>query len=409
MKVLHVVQRYPPAIGGAESWCRGLARFQAARGDDVTVLTTRAVTDDDLWADPPHRPSARAVGATDVDGGVHVVRCPVAAPLGPAGQRMLPRLGASMLARAHSPELYGRLLHRARSCDVVHAHAVPGPHVFAAWIATRLARRPLVLTPFLHAGDEEHESRAVGGVLRSADALVAMTRAEADALAHLGVAPSRITVATNAIDGPDGPPPDAAAVRAALGIANDRPLIVFVGRKSPTKGIDVLLDAHARLAHVPAPVLVLVGPTTAWFRGRLVPSDGVHDLPPLSERDKVAVIAASDVLVLPSAHESFGGVFLDAWSAGIPVIGADIPSVREVIGDAGFLFRAGDAADLAARIEQVLRDPGVARAAAKRGRTRLSSELTWARVGAAVDTAYAQARAGRAARGARSVRSPSWG
>jgi glycosyltransferase involved in cell wall biosynthesis len=405
MNVLHVIQRYPPALGGAEAWCRGLARWQVARGDAVTVLTCRATTDDQLWSDPPHHAGACAVGSSDVDGGVQVVRCAVAAPFGPAGQRLCERLHVPMLARAHSPELYGHLLRRARAVDVVHAHAVPGPHVFAAWIAARVARRPFVLTPLFHAGDVEHESRAVRRLIRAADALVAITAAEVHALTGRGVDSARVILATNALD--DLPPvPPAADIRATLGVARDRALLVFLGRKGPTKGLGILLEALAHLRHTPPPLLVLAGPSTEWWRACLSghPAAPVVDLPPLSESTKAALLAACDLLVLPSRHESFGGVFLEAWRAGTPVVGADIPSVREVIGDAGWLFRPDDAVDLARRIDDVLADPDGRRASVRRARARLENEFTWARVGAAVEAAYERALAPRTAPRAASAR-----
>lgn len=411
MRVLHVIQRYPPALGGAEGWCRGLARRQAARGDTVTVLATRAVTDDELWRDPPHAPTSCAVGPCDLDDGVRVVRCPVAPPLGPAGRRLLPRLGVPMLSRAHSPELYGRLLANAPHADVIHAHAVPGPHVFAARIVARIARRPFVLTPFLHPDDDEHASRAVGSVLRAAGAVVAMTRAEAGMLETRGVSRARIVGGTNALEPLDAPIAPRSAVRDALAIPSERPLLVFVGRKSASKGLDVLLDALGRVGHRPAPILVLVGPTTEWFRDLLAAHPAavsVRDVPPLSEEAKAAVIGASDLLVLPSARESFGGVFLEAWRAGTPVVGADVPSVREVIGDAGALFRPGDAAALAVRIDEALDDPRGALAAAERGRARLGTEFTWTRVGTAVDAAYAIAGATPSSARASATRGLSW-
>jgi glycosyltransferase involved in cell wall biosynthesis len=408
VNVLHVIQRYPPAVGGAEAWCRGLARRQAARGDVVTVLACRAVTDDDLWSDPPHPPGACAVGAADLDDGVLVIRCEVEPPLGPAGRRVLPWLGVPMLARAHSPELYGRLFHRVRTADVVHAHAVPGPHVFAAALAARAARRPFVLTPFLHAGDPEHESPAVGRILRAADLVVALTTAEADAIAARGIDRTRIALSTNALDDADAAATPPADVRAALRIPPDQPLVLFVGRKSPSKGIELLIDACARSRR--APVLVLVGPTTAWFRSALAArrSANVLDVPALPEAAKASLIAASDVLVLPSKHESFGGVFLEAWRVGTPVIGADIPSVREVVGDAGFLFRPDDAADLAARLDQALGNRAAARAAAERGRARLATAFTWSRVVAPVDDAYARAIAARRGDRSASIARLSW-
>jgi glycosyltransferase involved in cell wall biosynthesis len=387
VRVLHVVQRYPPAIGGAETWCAGLARWQAAQGYAVEVLTLRAIHDDELWGDRDPRPLPTAVGRTDHEDGVHVSRCVPARPVGPAFQRVLDLVGLPTFTRTNSPELYGRLLRRIPRVDIVHAHAIPGPHAFAAWLGSRLARRPFVLVPHFHAGQAQHEQRAVRALLRR--------------LVARGVAPSRITRASNAIDVAALPRPAAALgeVRAALHVPGGSPLVAFVGRKHRTKDLDVLLAAIPLVQHRPTPILALAGPSTGWFEElkRRVPLDRVRDLPSLSEAAKMALLAAADVLVLPSRAEAFGIVFLEAWAAGTPVLGADIPTVREVIGDGGLTFRAGDPVDLAARIDELLAGMRSADLVA-RGRARVTALHTWPGVGRAVHAAYVRAAANRPAR-----------
>jgi glycosyltransferase involved in cell wall biosynthesis len=133
-------------------------------------------------------------------------------------------------------------------------------------------------------------------------------------------------------------------------------------------------------------------------------------LPVLTETAKASLVAASDLLVLPSRHEAFGTVFLEAWALGTPVVGADIPSVREVLGAGGLVFRPDDAGDMAARIDEALGDPGRRRALAARGREQVLGRHTWDRVGAAVRDAYARTRAGARERRALAARKGlSWG
>jgi len=407
VKILHVVQRYPPAIGGGESWCAGVARWQASAGHEVHVLCLRAVRDDDLWGDGPLEPGATAVGRADSEDGVTIERCAVARPAHRSTARLLARAGLPTFARTHSTEFYGVLVRRARAAHCVHAHAVPGPHVFAAWLAARLARRPYVLTPHFHAGDSEHEAPALRWLLRHADRVVPITAAEVDGLQARGVARDRITCASNAFSPSTGRPPvwSRDAVRAALAVPAGAPLLCCIGRKASTKGLDVLLRALPAIRHRPAPVLALAGPGTGWFRDllRSTPSDHVRNLAPLPEDAKQALLAAADVVVLPSRFEAFGSVILESWAAGSPVIGADVPTVREVLGDAGVTFRAGDDLDLAARIDELLDAPETGRRLIERGRARLPLH-TWDRVGAAVMAAYVTARAG--AESARALAAP---
>ena len=128
MNILHVVPRYPPAIGGAETWCAGVARWQASHGHAVRVLALRAVTDDELWGDhwsgTPRLPGPVAVGPEDVQDGVSVRRCAFS-PTSFAVARLLSRLGLETLAWGQSAELCGRVLRevlrRERRLAIPHA------------------------------------------------------------------------------------------------------------------------------------------------------------------------------------------------------------------------------------------------------------------------------------------------
>ena len=402
MRVLHVTPRYPPAIGGAERWCEGLARWQGAQGNDVRVLTLRAVSEDEVWGPGRLPPESVAVGAHDRVGGVSIRRCRLGRPAGRAISKLLGVMGLHALARPQSAELYGLLFAGARNADVVHVHGLPGPHAYVGWLAARAARRAVVLTPHFHAGDPWFEHRLVHWLLRRYDAVIVLTAAEAATLQDRGVAAARIVVASTAVDAPVAAPPSMPrdAVRAALGVPRDAPLLCFLGRKSMNKSLEVLLAALPRLATRPRPALVIAGPGTAWYRELIERerSDGVIDLPPLSEEAKASLLAAADLLVLPSQREAFGIVFLEAWAAGVPVLGADIPAVREAIGDAGWTFRPGDPDDLAVRIDALLAAPEAARELVARGRRRIAQLHTWAQVGPSVMRAYELARSLRRGR-----------
>lgn len=411
MRILHVTQRYPPAVGGAETWCAGLARWQASQGHDVRVLTLRAVQDDELWGDVEPLPAPVGVGIADDDRGVRVRRC-APARFGFTGSNLLGRLKLSSWTCSHSPEMYGLLPRAARWADVVHAHTVPAAHIFAAWVAARLTRRPYVLTPHFHEGEPVHEQPPVRWLLRHADRVVVDTATEAVLLAARGVDPQRITPATIAVDPAvlGSAAGSRAVVRAALGIDSDVPLVCFVGRKQSNKGIEVLLAALPHVRHRPRPIIALAGPTTGWYRQLPRPEQSivrVLDLPMLSERAKADLLGASDLLVLPSRAEAFGIVFLEAWAVGIPVIGAAIPAVCEALGDAGITFRPDDPVSLAAAIDDVLANPGAARERTARGRRRILESHTWERVGRAVAQAYERALVERGPRAARALLTPS--
>jgi phosphatidylinositol alpha-mannosyltransferase len=140
----------------------------------------------------------------------------------------------------------------------------------------------------------------------------------------------------------------------------------FLGRMDePRKGLPILLDAFALLAaRRPGLRLLIAGPGDADDVYQRVPAE-FHDrvvlLGMVSEADKVRAYHSVDVFCAPNTGgESFGIVLAEAMSAGAPVLASDIPAFRRVLGEgqAGALFRNGDAGSLAEEAERLLADPG---------------------------------------------------
>ncbi len=168
-------------------------------------------------------------------------------------------------------------------------------------------------------------------------------------------------------------PMDRAEARRRLGL-DGRPVVAFLGRLVPIKGIDVLVRAAAGLG--------------AWLAvagdGPLRPTGPhVRRLGEVRGRDRDALFAAADVLAVPSRPlpngrgEGAPQVVLEALAAGVPLVASDLPGVRELAGDAAVLVRPGDAAALAAALREALVSPGDAAA-----RRRRAAEYTWDIVGA---------------------------
>jgi glycosyltransferase involved in cell wall biosynthesis len=158
----------------------------------------------------------------------------------------------------------------------------------------------------------------------------------------------------------------------------------FLGRLVAEKGIDLLLKAACGL-----PVRVLVcgeGPLRRGLR-RQAERDGV----PLTLRSRVGseevpvVLNSMDVLVLPSRttlrwSEQFGRVLIEAMACEVPVIGSTCGEIPNVIGDAGMLFREGDAEDLRARISELTSSPELRETLGLRGRRRVLELFTQRRI-----------------------------
>jgi len=151
--------------------------------------------------------------------------------------------------------------------------------------------------------------------------------------------------------------------------SNDRillegdPSILYIGHFSRLKGIDILIQAIAKLrSELPNIKLHLVGKGNDRAFAALAKKEGIeknvifhgwakHSMTP-------SYYKSADICVFPSRHEGFGIVILEAMASGIPVIASDIPTFREIITDGidGRLFKPEDADALSKEIVALYQD-----------------------------------------------------
>jgi D-inositol-3-phosphate glycosyltransferase len=219
-------------------------------------------------------------------------------------------------------------------------------------------------------------------VIAMADRLVAANTVErAHLQQYYGARFDRIGIVPCGVDTELFRPGDSGAARDELGLPAG-PLLLFVGRLTPIKGLETLLDSMALLD--PRPSLVVVGGDQdeplngrlAGLRARVAALglDGaVQFLGPQPQPRLRLFYTAADVTVMPSYYESFGMVALEAMACGSPVIASSVGGLTTTVQDGvtGYLVADGDARTLADRIATVLGDEGL--------RWRLGSEaVRWA-------------------------------
>jgi glycosyltransferase involved in cell wall biosynthesis len=208
------------------------------------------------------------------------------------------------------------------------------------------------------------------------DRYVCVSRAVAAfSVVHTGLPREKLVVIPNGIDLAKYPAEQPADLR-EFGIAAGRRAITFVGRLELQKGVDCLIaSAPEWLANVPDCDLLLVG------EGRLRPSleaackkagiaDRVHFA---GWRSNVpAILAACDLLVLPSAWEGMPNVVLEAMASRRPVVASDVEGVRELLGPnaPGQTISYGDTQAMSAAITAFLRSPELSKASGLENRRR---------------------------------------
>ncbi len=144
--------------------------------------------------------------------------------------------------------------------------------------------------------------------------------------------------------------------RARLGISPAQKILLYVGRLSPEKEIDLLLKAHACLSGGDYVLLIVgEGPGSKEVERYSATQKNVKYLGHFdSHRELAHVYASSDLFVMPCRNETFGMATLEALASGLPVVGIAEGASRDLIKpEIGALARPGDGQDLANNISMV--------------------------------------------------------
>ncbi|MFO7281448.1 MAG: glycosyltransferase [Thermoanaerobacterales bacterium] len=254
-------------------------------------------------------------------------------------------------------------------------------------------------------GDPEPRRRieAETAVIGCSDVILANSAAEATQLQQLyGADPDRIEIVPPGVVHAFFSPGDRAGARAALPHLGpgDGPMLLFVGRIQPLKGLDVAVRALAELDDPTAVLVVVGGPSGA---------DGVRELERVEKLAAALGVAervrfadpqphhllssyyrAADVVLVPSRSESFGLVALEAAACGTPVVAAAVGGLRTLVehGRTGFLVEQRDPRAYAAHAAQILANPPLA-AALSAAAARRARDYTWSTTAARLRRIYA--------------------
>jgi glycogen synthase len=348
LRVLHLGFEHPrmPGAGGGSRRTHEINRRLAAAGHEITVLTTTF-------------PGAREA----VIDGVRYV------PVGwGAGRNRWSRLFGYVA-------LLPAAVRRRREVHdlVVEDFFAPFSSIAVPWWS---GRPTLGVVQWLHAGLKARQYwlpfqwvERLG--VRSHRRLIAVSAGTAEKLHRLNPA-ARVDVIGNGVEQAmfePGPQP-----------GRD---VVFLGRlELHGKGLDLLLEAWAAVCSQVREDLVIAGGGQGEARvHRHVRGLGlgsrVRFVGWRSGVDKVTFLNEARLVVVPSRHETFGLVALEALATATPVLAFDIPSLREVLPpDVGWTVPAFDVDALASRLRTLLRDPGALAEAGARGR-RFARTYDW--------------------------------
>ena len=276
--------------------------------------------------------------------------------------------------------------------DVLHAHGLRAGALAALALAGKPPQRTALVVTVHNAAPPGQPAAAVYAALelivaRRADAVLPVSGDLAARLHRRGARIAGLAVVA-APDTPAPRPEQVAAVRRELG-GNGRPVVLAAGRLATQKGFSTLLDAAARWQRRdPVPLLVIAGDGPLGPALRAQAAAAGTDVRFLGARPDVPVLlAAADVVVVPSSWEGQPLIVQEALRAGRPLVASRAGGIADLTGaDGALLVLPGDPRVLAAAVAGLLDDPREAAAladAARRAAATLPGEA------AAVDQAAA--------------------
>lgn len=371
MRVLFTKRTFAP-VGGSESLAYQFATRLAARGHDVRVVCAQAFDD-------RHRFEANGVDVVQIK-----IRGGLLGHIADASTLV-------DLMRVEDLERYAD--------DRELIHNVGREYLDSSLAVATLLDIPIVLTPLAHPGQfHGGDTTADFERYRRASVITTMTDWERGWYATHGIDPQRLV--TTGMGANSTRSTDGAGFRARHRIPRDAPIVLYVGRRERYKGFIHLLDAAELVwRRYPETRFVFVG--VPGFYGAVIdefaryPDDRIIEIERASNAEKAAAFDACSLYAMPSLHETFGIGYLEAWLHERPVIGGDIPPLREVIshGNDGLVVRQ-NVHEIASAITMLLGDDAIRERMGKAGAAKVAQQWDWDVVMDRVETAYERAMSG---------------
>jgi glycosyltransferase involved in cell wall biosynthesis len=388
MRLLFTATAYPPSTGGAQLHHHLLAQHLRQQHDVQVVCQWTTNRTDWLLGTTLRAPLKSQ--SYEIDGiEVHQLGLSMVERI----RLLLPVIGYYPLMRFALPQITSCLKKHLRlhvdDVDLVHNVRFGREGLsYASYEFAQERNIPFVLTPVHHPRWIGWRYNAYIRLYQKADAVIALTNTEKRILVDLGVLPEKVYVTgVGPITAPTAHPE-----RFLKNHNIDGPIVLFLGQHYAYKGYQQVIEsAHLVWQNVPDAHFVFIGPGAG--RSEQI-FQALHDprirrLGKVDLQTKTDALAACSLLCVPSSQESFGGVYVEAWSMGKPVIGCKIPAVSEVITDEvdGYLVEQRSE-QIADRIKFLLLNQTHAQNMGETGQTKVLEKYTWPKLATLTEQIY---------------------
>ncbi len=370
--------------GGMNVYIRELSRQLCRRAHTMDIFTRRTDPDTPQVMEIDHRTRVIQIDAGPFDADKESL------------PRYLPEFRCGVIRFQES---------QGRPYDLIHSH-----YWLSGWVGQALKARWNVPHVAMfhtlgeaknraHFSERESEPRieAERMVAQGADRVICASEGERRLLIeHYGVSPARVVQVPCGVDTDSFRPQPKQPARRQLGLPADDPLVLYVGRIDPIKGIDILLRAAAQ-ADNPFRLLVLGGddqdaPRMAELRS-LAQELGITQRVTFREavpHDELpAFYNAADLCIVPSYYESFGMVALEAMACGVPVVASRVGGLLETVrdGETGYLVPWRCPEPFGERLDLLLANEPLRLGLGRQARASARS-FDWREVAARVESVY---------------------
>lgn len=383
MRILLLTHIYPPATDGGSKIIAKIGEQLKKHGADILVLTSNCYTTDDFVTS---KSSVLAHQSTKVleHQSTSVLRLPVY-----RFHRRLPKPIFKLF-----PFLKALVTIIKFKPDFIIAGPFPTLIPLYAFLIKYLSRvlahqrTRVLLIPCFHEFDPEFSQKHLLFCLNHADLICTLTQHEFSILNTIYKIPdTNLFVMRAGVD--------KTLIKSRV-LAHQRTSgqLVFLGNFSAHKRVELLIQAFSDLAHqsTRALTLLLAGQRTLYwpqiqkvidFQPVQIKKNIIVHLKNYSTRELEHYLTPGSILVLPSIHESFGLVFIESLARGIPVIGANIAPVTELLKQSGggLTFKKDDLPDLINIINRLFNNPDLYHKLAITGHKYVKDYLTWDTIG----------------------------
>jgi glycosyltransferase involved in cell wall biosynthesis len=382
LKILHVIANLAPRYGGPAKACVAMAQAVARLGHEVSIYTTNQDGPGEL-AVPLMQPVRQ--------GEVEISYFPIQQPRfwgtsWPLAQTLARKLKEVDLCHIHSLYLF---------------HDLVAGHYCRAYRLPYLIRPHGTLDPYIHGRHRWRkammESWFENRNIRKAAALHFTSEEEMRLAApYIGNAPG--AVVPLGVDLREFEPmPHPGRFRERYPEIGDKKIILFLGRINFKKGLDLLVQALARVVRRRRDLhLVLVGPDDDGWGARVkewLAREGIPDCATftgmLLGEEKLAALRDAQMFVLSSYSENFGLAVIEAMACGLPVVISDRVNIwREVAAAEAGVVVPCEAEPLAAALERLAESPDLAAAMGRRGQALVARRFQWDSIAQALQDLY---------------------